>query len=107
MDTTDQPALFVDLEPGTNSTGYVVNVLPFVFASAEGHRDEFGVRLYHCPIDPAEELRLTWDALRRRHAGFCKVCTKLWPLPRRVPTPEELRELADQRQMQLNPEAST
>ncbi len=49
--------------------------------------------LYHCPTCPAEELRLTWDGLRKRHAGFCKCCLKLWPLPRHTITPERLKEM--------------
>jgi hypothetical protein len=38
-----------------------------------------------------EELRLTWDAIRHRHAGFCKQCRKLWPLPRRTVTKAAVR----------------
>jgi len=89
----------VDTEPpaaaGTDTT------LPFMWACADDAPDDFNVRLYHCPIDPLEELRLTWDALRRKHAGFCKACRKLWPLPRRVLTAQELRAIADARQLHL------
>jgi hypothetical protein len=49
--------------------------------------------LYHCPTCPAEELRLTWDSIRKRHAGFCKVCLKLWPLPRNTITTERLKDM--------------
>jgi len=53
----------------------------FIFAAAisQDHRP-----LYRCPVDPEEELRLTWDGIRQRHAGFCKKCENLWPLPRRT-----------------------
>ncbi len=79
------------------------SMLPFIYAQAEGDREsEFSVRLYHCPTCPTEELRLTWDGVRRRHCGFCRECKKLWPLPRRSLTPQELRAIADQRQIELS-----
>lgn len=85
--------LEVDVEPSSGQ-------LPRLYASAEA-ADTFSVRLYHCPTCPEQELRLTWDDLRKRHAGFCKQCRKLWPLPRRVLTAEELRAIADQRELDL------
>jgi hypothetical protein len=99
MDTA-RLSLTIDTEPTIRLSGS----LPFVYAAAdttgEGE-DQHAIRLYHCPTDPTEELRLTWDALRRQHAGFCKACRKLWPLPRRVLTPEQLRAIADKRQLEL------
>jgi hypothetical protein len=58
--------------------------------------------LYHCPTCPSEELRLTWDSIRRRHAGFCKRCLKLWPLPRHTVTAERLKDMI--REAMLNTE---
>lgn len=76
-------------------------VMPYMEASA-GYEGTFTANLYHCPTCPGEELRLTWDDLRKRHAGFCRECRKLWPLPRRTLSAKELRELADQRQIDLS-----
>ena len=95
---TARLSLTIDTPPTIRLSGS----LPFVYAAAdEDHPDAFTVRLYHCPTDPAEELRLTWDALRRQHAGFCKACRKLWPLPRRVLSPDQLRAIADKRQLEI------
>jgi len=83
-----QGKIAIDQEPGPL-------ILPRLFAYAaptEGSSgaDAYSLRLYHCPTDPQEELRLTWDAIRHQHAGYCKACRKLWPLPRRTITREQL-----------------
>ncbi len=89
----------VDTKPDELTT------LPFVYAVAHAvaHEaaDQYTMKLYHCPTCPTEELRLTWDGVRRRHAGFCRECKKLWPLPRRSLTPGELRQIAQQRELEL------
>jgi len=78
--------LIIDAEPGQP------NVVPRLYAFADTTSpDAYNLRLYHCPTDPQEELRLTWDAIRHQHAGFCKACRKLWPLPRRTITREQLQ----------------
>lgn len=80
--------LWIDAEPGGPG------VLPVLYAMAQDEDgmkpDAYTLKLYHCPTDPAEELRLTWDAIRHQHAGFCRACRKLWPLPRRTITRDQL-----------------
>ena len=49
-------------------------------------------QVYRCPTCGPEQLRLTWDELRKRHAGYCHKCKKLWPLPRRTFGFADLRE---------------
>ncbi len=53
--------LYIDAEPGSDQ-----NVLPRLYAFADTTSpDANTLRLYPCPTDPQEELRLTWDVPRR------------------------------------------
>ncbi len=74
-------------EPSASSRG----AISFIYAVAAGETPDEPA-LYRCPTCSPEELRLTWDSLRNRHAGFCTQCRKLWPLPRRTVTKNKLRE---------------